>query len=168
MRLSILSLLICATVLTACSTTSSELVLPENVEWVSYESSPGPFCGKCETTKIIAAYDHRVWIERGYWAGDYEDWRISRTEPKASQKNLISFRNHLAQFRPNENRIIGIESPLCDDFFSDSNSLRITWHDKKGSVYLIYDFGCQGEDAHTLADALKAAPSLLNIDSLNN
>src|SRR5262245_20061763 len=59
-------------------------------ETVVFEArSGGPMCGRCETLKIVAASDGRVWVERGWAAG--EQWRRTRELLTVTPERLAAF-----------------------------------------------------------------------------
>lgn len=64
-------------VITGCASMKPPADLPGG-GLITYETSPGPFCGRCDTLKLTVASDGRVWIEHGWWAGAYSDWTINR------------------------------------------------------------------------------------------
>lgn len=149
----------------ACATGGTVTALPVDGDWVSYETYPGPFCGRCDTTKITVYYDGRTWIEQGHWAGNYRNWRVSRGSAEITREALATFRARLEAFRPSG--VLGLnDRPSCETFSSDSSGLIIVWHDQLGSARLDYNFGCDPETRRAMREALVAAPTDLGIPGL--
>jgi len=146
-----------------CSTTFPP---PTNAQWISLETSSGPFCGRCDSTKIFVLYDGGVWIEQGHWAGNYRDWRVHRRKSQVSPEALANFRARLDAFRPEGTRWLR-DPEDCSSYWTDQPEVKIVWRDDKGDAPLWYNFGCDQEKFREMADALKSAPALLEISNLS-
>lgn len=138
---------------------------PSDVRGVILETYSGPFCGRCDGTKITVANDGRVWIEQRHWADDYRNWRVTRREVEISAEALSRFRARIDGYRPHGELILAGQPP-CTDFETDNSGLHIVWRDERGEDRLDYNFGCDQEARRGMAQALKTAPSLLQIAGL--
>lgn len=138
---------------------------PSEIHGVTFETYPGPFCGRCDTTKITVSNDGRVWIEQGHWAGDYRNWRSTRREAQVSAETVTRFRARLDEYRP-EGELILADQPPCATFNTDNSGVHITWRDEQGEGRLDYNFGCEWEERRAMFEALKTAPALLAIPGL--
>lgn len=143
----------------ACATPPPPVDLSGDV--IIYETSPGPWCGRCDTLKITAAADGRVWIERGYWAGDYRDWRQSRQLVVHSPEEVAAFRAVLEPHRPRGELLLQDEG--CETFLTHMENRRIVWRSAGGVDLLAYNFGCDANKRGQLRDDLNAAPDALGI-----
>src|SRR5690242_3425587 len=87
-------------------------------ERIVYETSPEPFCGRCETLKLAVWSDGHATIERGRWAGRYSAWTVRRQSLQVSPEQITQFRERLAPYRP-----IGSaefrETPDCETYTND-------------------------------------------------
>ncbi|WP_129586209.1 DUF6438 domain-containing protein [Sphingomonas montana] len=54
----------------------------------------------------------------------------------------------------------------CNSYASDLPSADVTWRGAGGSGHLVYDYGCDRDEHRQLADALRAAPTVLPIAEL--
>ncbi|MEZ6023764.1 MAG: hypothetical protein R3C16_10220 [Hyphomonadaceae bacterium] len=144
---------------------SSTTEPPIDVRGVTFETYPGPFCGRCDTTKITVADDGRAWIEQGYWAGDYRDWRVTRREAQISAESLARFRARVDEYRPRGQLALD-DQPPCQTFEADNSGINIAWRDERGADRLAYNFGCDSEVRRAMADALRTAPALLEVPGL--
>jgi hypothetical protein len=106
-----------------------------------------------------------VWIDHGYWAGRYSNWRIERRLEQVYPQNFANFRNRLRAFRPRgELALQG--KPACETFWNDVDGVRVEWRDAAGADMLLLNFGCDPNAKHDMAEALRSAPDLLGIASL--
>jgi hypothetical protein len=136
------------------------LPIPPHGEVVTYETSSGPFCGNCASYKIAVGSDGRVAVEEGHWEGNYSDWQTSRWTARLSPKQVLPFRQQLAPYRPDGDRALR-DGQSCDEFWTDSPEVWVTWQSPRGTSRLIYNYGCDPTAQHTMAEALRTAPSLL-------
>lgn len=164
MRLPTISAVIAALLGSGCVSTDGTET-PSEVHGVAFETYPGPFCGRCDTTKITVGNDGRVWIEQGHWAGDYRNWRTTRREAEVSAETVSRFRARLDEYRP-QGELALAEQPPCEAFTTDNSGVHITWRDEQGRDRLDYNFGCDWEARRAMAEALKTAPALLDIPGL--
>jgi hypothetical protein len=134
-------------------------------ELITLENESGPFCGRCDTVKITALSDGRVWIEHGYWAGRYRDWRVERRLEQVPRENFERFREHLRPYRPSGELLLQ-GKPACDTFWSDVDGVRVTWRGTTGNDKLVLNFGCDPEKMRAMAEALRAASGALGIRTL--
>ncbi|WP_370339346.1 hypothetical protein [Parvularcula marina] len=164
-----LSLFLSASALFAVSCAYSGSSEPEDpqVGWVSFETRPGPFCGRCDSLKLTVFYDQHVLVEQGYWRGDYEDWQVSNRLVKVSPTALSNFLDRLAPHRPKDILVLREESQ-CESFWTDHPEVFVLWRDAKGYSQLHYNYGCDRELRQQLAEALSSAPRLLEITGLEN
>jgi hypothetical protein len=142
------------------------MAAPADTEWLSIETSPGPFCGRCDTTKIIVAYDGRAWIEQGHWAGSYKNWRVVRREAQVEAEALASFRARLEAVRP-DGVLALIDTPPCEEYWEDNSEVIVVWHDQRGESRLHYNFGCDPETRRDLRLTLRASPGDLRISDFH-
>jgi hypothetical protein len=134
-------------------------------ELVTYETRPGPFCGRCDTLKISAASNGRVLIEQGYWAGDYRDWRVVRRSLRVKRAQFARFRSHLAPYRPvGEHWLRDQEG--CTPFMTDMPEILVSWRGSGADGRLWFNLGCDPEKWAPLARALTTAPTHLGIRNL--
>jgi hypothetical protein len=156
-----------AATLAACVSVPPPPIAPlvASDELITMENEPGPFCGRCDNVKITALSDGRVWIEHGYWAGRYRDWRVERRLEHALPENFARFREALRPHRPRGELALQ-EKPPCETFWNDVDGARVEWRDANGTDRLILNFGCDPASKRAMADALRAAPNLLGIATL--
>jgi hypothetical protein len=136
------------------------LPIPPDGEVITYETMPGPFCGNCASYKIAVGSDGRVAVEEGHWEGNYTDWRASRWTARLSSRQVVPFREQLALYRPDGDRSLR-DAKSCDEFWTDSPEVKVTWQSARATSRLIYNYGCDPTTQHTMAEALRTAPSLL-------
>lgn len=166
--------LVFALILSSCISGNFRQPPDDYNEWVSFDTtSLGPFCGRCDTTYLIVAYDGRVRIEQGQWAiekyewaGDNDEWLVNRRQLRVSEEALARFLERLAPYRPNGVLSLTSESRQCKSVTTDQGVLTIVWHDKDGDAKLVYDLGCDWELRRDMAKALWTAPALLEIKNL--
>jgi len=132
---------------------------------ITIESEPGPFCGRCDTVKIRALSDGQIWIEHGYWAGHYRDWRVERRHIHGSPERFAHFRGALLPYRPSGTLSLR-EKPPCETLWNDADGARVEWKDAGRTDKLLLNFGCDPETRKAMADAVRAAPDLLGIARL--
>ena len=151
--------------LPACAPVPPVGPLPGGVELIALENEPGPFCGSCDSIKVTAMSDGRVWIEHGYWAGRYTDWTVERRLKHIPIGNFVKLCDHLSRYRPKGVLALN-HKPPCETFWNDVDGVRVQWRDGTNDDKLFLNFGCDPEAKKSMADALKSAPSLLGISSL--
>jgi hypothetical protein len=134
-------------------------------ELIAIESSPGPFCGRCETLKLTASSTGQVWIERGYWAGEYSIWQVRRRRVRVTPERFAQLREHLRPHRP-QGELLLDRPEACSYFEDDAGEVRVEWRGGGGDSRLRYDFGCDGDTRRAMADALRRAPRPLGIHGL--
>jgi hypothetical protein len=156
-----------AATLSSCATVSRPPTAPlaASEELITLENEPGPFCGRCDNVKITALSDGRVWIEHGYWAGRYRDWRVERRLEHVSLESFTRFREALRPHRPSGELVLQGKPP-CETFWNDLDGVRVEWRDGAKSDKLILNFGCDLETKQAMAEALRTAPDALGIATL--
>jgi hypothetical protein len=132
---------------------------------ITLENRPGPFCGRCDNVKIIASSNGRVWIEHGYWLGQYSDWIVERSSRRVPVIAFAQFREKLSPFRPNGTLSLN-DRPPCTELSTDFDGAEVRWLDATGSSRLVYDFSCDPKARETMANAIREAPKLLGLDGL--
>lgn len=132
---------------------------------ITVESESGPFCGRCDKVKITALSDGQIWMEHGYWAGPYRDWRVERQHIQGAPERFARFRDALLPYRPTGTLALQ-DQPPCTTLWNDVDGARVEWKDAKGSDKLLLNFGCDPETRRAMADAVRAAPDLLGIATL--
>lgn len=123
---------------------------------ISFEEQPPPFCGRCETTSFIALSDGRVLVERGYWAGDYRNWRTRRRTIDTTPEQYSRFREALAPYKPTRDTA---PSDDCATGLSDQDGVIVRWSEDGTEVYRYFDFGCL--DDPVMNEAVRRAPQEL-------
>ncbi|WP_343714027.1 hypothetical protein [Inquilinus sp.] len=157
--------------LAACATTqdSSTHSSDSGVEQISFEAEPGFGCGRCDSFKIIAYSDGRVWIEHGYWAvekdGEYSDWQIVHRRDRVAPERFRRLRDDLLPYRPDGTVLLGDEAS-CRIYATDSGGLHVKWHGPSSDAHLRIDLGCVSETLQPTMNAVKVAPSKLGIPDL--
>lgn len=132
---------------------------------ITLENQPGPFCGRCDNVKIIASSDGRVWIEHGYWLGQYSDWTVERSLRRVPLMVFAQFRDKLSPFRPNGTLSLN-DQPQCAELSTDFDGAEVRWLDATGSSRLALDFSCDPKAREAMANAIREAPKLLGISGL--
>lgn len=131
---------------------------------ILYATSPGPFCGRCDSLKLTVWPDGRVSVERGHWAGRYTDWRVSRKSLKATPEQAALFRQLLAPYRPaGAVRFDG--PPHCATLTDDLPGVGVTWLEARREDHLEFSFGCDTETRSLVVEVLRGAPALLGVES---
>lgn len=130
-------------------------------ETITYKTSSGPFCGRCDAITIVADSGGRVRIEEGHWAGRYRDWRTKRRTIQVSAEQIVRFRETLAPWRPAGELILA--GPACQTYVPDADEIDVTWHGGGDDARLHYDFGCDAKARSEMAKALRAAPAALGL-----
>ena len=153
--------------LAACVSVPRSPTAPSGVsdQLITLENEPGPFCGRCDNVKITALSDGRVWMEHGYWAGNYRDWRVERRLEQVLPERFARFREALRPYRP-KGELALQDKPPCKTFQPDVGGARVEWKDATGEDKLILNFGCDPEGKRAMADSVRAAPDLLGIAAL--
>ena len=131
-------------------------------QFITYETEPPPFCGRCDTIKIVASSDGFVRTERGHWAGSYQDWRIKRQTLQVTPEQFTRFREVLAPFRPERELLLDDRLP-CMTFDPDQGGVSVLWHGAGGDARLTFNRGCEWGARTALVQALEAAPSILGL-----
>lgn len=131
--------------------------IPHDLDRITYETQPPPFCGRCESTTWTALSDGRVQIERGYWAGDYEDWRTNTRVIMIGPEQYRRFSEALAPYRPQQDT--QPDEGACLSGMYDQDGAVVRWREQGVEVFRSFDFGCV--DDPTMNDVVKRAPSLL-------
>lgn len=132
---------------------------------ISYETESGPFCGRCDSTKLTVGSDGRVWIEQGHWAGRYRNWMVTRRLVKATPEQAAAFSRALEPYRP-EGTLALNERPPCKEFWTDMAGVRVSWIESGGTSRLFYNFGCDPASNAAMRAAVNAAPAALGIKGL--
>lgn len=153
--------------LSSCAIVPAPPVRPiaEGDELITLENEPGPFCGRCDSVKLTALSDGRVWIEHSYWAGRYQDWTTERKLVRVPTASFQRFRDHLSRYRPHGVLALN-QKPPCATFWNDVDGARVAWLDRTGQDKLFLNFGCDPEAKKAEIEALKSAPALLGISTL--
>jgi hypothetical protein len=151
---------------TACVNLPAAPAAPDG-EIITYETVPGPLCGRCDSIKIVALSDGYVWIEAGHWAATYRDWVVQRRRVRVSAERYARFRAQLAPYRPAGELLLD-EHSRCEDFWTDMREVTIAWRGGGADARLRYNFGCDQATKAAMANALSGAPGLLGIRHLPN
>lgn len=133
---------------------------------ISYETESGPFCGRCDSTKLSVGSDGRIWIEQGHWAGRYEGWTVYRRMVKVGLKRADAFKRALEPYRP-EGTLALNQQPPCKEFWTDMAGVRVSWIEGGKTSHLFYNFGCDPAAYKAMRSALDGAPSTLGIKGLS-
>jgi hypothetical protein len=129
----------------------SSATIPTDGFLLVVRESPPPFCGRCDVYTISLAPDGRAWLERGWWAGDYADWRTAVTELRTSRARNANVLESLSIYRPAGER--SIDDSSCLNYVTDSGAFTVEWRDGAKPDRLSLDRGCLGESAlDTLLD----------------
>lgn len=132
-------------------------------EVITYETSPGPFCGRCDALKLIVSSDGQMKIERGHWAGSYKDWRTVRTRRRISAIEFERFKARLAPYRPVGDLRLD-QVPPCGGMTSDLASYHITWSGGgAANASLVFDNGCDFQARAAERTAIATAPEILGV-----
>lgn len=147
-----ISLVILAGSLGSGCASTSPVPIPTELERITYEAQPGPFCGRCETRAVTVAEDGRIWVETGYWTGDYRNWRTRHAMIQTAPEVFHRFRVALEPYRPAIERIPTTSGEFCDGpFIADVGEIVVTWSGPRGSVRRWFEQGCGGERETILA-----------------
>jgi hypothetical protein len=152
--------ILAALTLAGCATIAS----PPSEELITYETHPPPFCGKCDTIRVVAASDGRVRVERGHWAGLYRDWRIVRQDVRVTPEQFARFRETLAPYRPQDELRLN-DQPPCKTFTPDLGEVSVSWRGRGADARMAFNRGCERETRSAMAQALQAAPSALGLQT---
>ena len=134
-----------------------------NSDRVVFETSPPPFCGSCDVLKLTVSREGQVWVEHGYWRGDYRRWRINRRYLRISPERTEAFLRTLERVKPVASTLISQDHPDCSEFFFDQGEIRISWWVSGSETNLIYDEGCNTSDGGRQARILRHAPAVLEL-----
>lgn len=130
-----------------------------DVEQITFDPHPPPFCGRCETMKFVASADGVLRIETGYYAGHYKDWRRRREVRRITPEQFADFKARLAAYR-GERDIVGGEEG-CRTYHTDDAGLRVAWASGSDRRVRVFDLGCQDDPA--MNKAVLAAPTVLGL-----
>ncbi len=133
-------------------------------ERITYATSQGPFCGRCESLKVVAAVDGRVSVERGHWAGRYKVWRVSRQMFRVLPEQVALFRERLAPYRP-AGSVRMNELAQCNTLTDDLPEVSVTWSGPDRDDHLTFAFGCDFDTRVSMREALRDAPAALGLQS---
>ena len=145
---------IVALILGACASATPS----PDLERITYDSQPPPFCGRCETRKITVGVDDSVWIEDGHWGGHYSNWRVRHRSIRGEPGTYDRFRDALAPWRPAAEALPSYEDESC---LSDDSGAIITWATSSGAVRRVLDHGCPSDKA--IQEVVDAAVARLPI-----
>ena len=134
-------------------------------DWVSLDTYGGPFCGRCDTTKIIVHYDGSVFIEQGRWLLGQRFWHTKRRAAELDESQVSNFLTHLQRYRPQGVLDLG-DPEHCDEYLFDVSGMRVSWSDEFGDDELNAYFGCYRQSLPNFAGDLKASLGTLSIPSL--
>jgi hypothetical protein len=160
MNLRLTAVLIGAVLASCSSLPNAQMVPPAGVALILLQDESRPFCGRCETSTIVAMSDGRLWVVRGYWAGHYSDWRSThkRLPVSAAQFDLLT--QKLAPLRAKGDVFVD-EKQQCSP---DQGGLTVRWHDASGTDSFHYDFGCDNQLNRETVNALRAVRHILGIE----
>jgi hypothetical protein len=156
--------LITVALLGGCATMPS---LPPGTdgELITYQTSPGPFCGRCTSTKLVVASNGVAWLQIGHWAGAYTDWQTTERRWKPTAEQLAAFRFQLARIRPKGVRML-TEEPACKSVTQDMEEFDVHWRGNGPDARLMFDIGCDTPGGGEIWKTLGTAPSLLGLKDL--
>jgi len=133
-------------------------------ERILYVTHSSPFCGRCDSLKLMVSQDGHISVERGHWAGRYADWRLRKQSLRVPPEQVALFRQRLAPYRPTgTDRFDG--PPHCATLTDDLPGISVTWSDVEREDYLWFEFGCDVETHAAMWKALRDAPALLGVQS---
>ena len=168
---SVISVTMTALVLAACTGTpeSATRVPGSSAELISFDASGGFDCGRCDSFKINAYSDGRVWIEHGYWAvergGEYSDWQVVHRLDRVAPERFRRIRDDLRPYRPDGTLFLG-DAKSCEIDATDNGDLRVEWHGPRSDADLRIDTGCVSKRLQPMMDAIMAAPGKLGLRDL--
>ena len=119
-------------------------------EWIAFDEQPPPFCGRCDSARLVALSSGLVLIERGHWEGTYRDWRVSRHTVQLSPDQNARFRATLAAYKPLRDTVPAAD---CADYITDQDGAVVTWLEDGNEVRRVFDFGCL--DDRQMNDAVR-------------
>ena len=135
-------------------------------EAIVYETDSGPFCGRCDSTQLILASDGRIWVEHGYWAGDYRNWRVRRRLVRSTPEAFARFRDRMSPFRPTGVLWLREPGPDCATFLTDGSEVRLRWLGDGADAELWFAYGCDPIRHAALHDAVAEAVAELGLGEL--
>lgn len=168
---SVISITVTMLVLAACAGAPdpSTRVPGSGAELISFEATPGFGCGRCDSFKIMAYSDGRVWIEHGYWAvekdGEYSDWQVTHRLDRVTPERFRRVRESLRPYRPDGTLSLGDEKS-CEIYATDNGDLHVEWSGPRSDARLWIDTGCVSRRLQPTMDAVKAAPGKLGLRDL--
>ena len=131
-----------ALLLVGCANPGLEEFRSGESDWIAFDEQPHPFCGRCDSTRLVALSSGRVLIERGHWEGNYRDWRVSRRTVQLSSDQLARFRATLAPYKPLRDTAPDAD---CAGYITDQDGAVVTWLEDGNEVRRVFDFGCLGD-----------------------
>lgn len=150
--------------LAAC--VSRESIAPASQsDWVSLSTYGGPFCGRCDTTKIIVHYDGSILVEQGRWLFGQRYWHTKRRALVVDKSQVSDFRTRLERNRPQGVLDLG-DPEQCDEYLFDVSGMRVSWSDEVGDDELNAYFGCYRQSLPNFSGDLKASLGTLSIPGL--
>jgi hypothetical protein len=137
-------------------------------ERITIEYDPGPFCGSCDTLKIIASSDGRAIWEHGYWRGKYSDWTEERHRLPFSPVQFEKLQAMLMPYRPSGEKWFRAggnrnEEPTCEETYTDAPERRILWESTARKDLLWVDLGCDPDKNARLFEMLQSIPSMMGL-----
>ncbi len=158
-----LSLAICTLLLSACATPPEPELTGTN--WISMQTQNGPFCGRCDNTKLVVQEDGLVHIEQGHWLFDYRFWQTKRRTVQIAPETASAMRAHLESFRP-EGTLDLRFSEECETYRTHMGGANIRWHEAQSEDVLYADFGCESDRYPVTRCEMIKAVKLLGIEKL--
>lgn len=134
-------------------------------EVIIYETSPGPMCGRCDTTKLTLAADGRIWVEHGYWAGEYRNWRTRVRVVQSTPEAFAQFRARLSPYRP-VGRLWLRDADGCGTFLYDGSEVRLQWQGGPGRSELWFTDSCDPAVHAPMFEAVSLAIDSLGLGDL--
>lgn len=145
-----------ALLLTGCANPGLAEFRSQATEWIAFDEQTPPFCGRCDSTRLVALSNGRVLFERGHWEGNYRDWRASRRAVQVSSEQYARFREALAPYKPLRDAVPDAE---CADYITDQDGAIVVWLEDGIEVTRVFDFGCL--DDRGMNDAVRNSVQLL-------
>ena len=157
-RIKSFSVLLLLAVQAGCATAPREQI-GSGVERISYETQPPPFCGRCDSTIIMASANGRLVIETGHWAGRYRDWRRQRSVRQITPAQFEDFKRRLEPYRPAKGDVQGDTG--CTHFITDNDGVLVKWSGAGEPRIYLFDFGCLDEKVRN--QIVRTAPAALGV-----
>jgi hypothetical protein len=147
-----------AVTVSGCATVTQPPAAP-GVQQISFELQEPPFCGRCETTKLVATSDGHLLIEVGHWGGNYRNWKRQRSVRPITLEQFAEFKQALDAYRPTQNALQSNEQ--CANYIHDQAGLLVEWTNGNERRVRVFDFGCA--DDRAMNEAVQAAPKVLGL-----